>query len=208
MDCFSCLFHIPWVGEGRDHVNTWPPLKAQVPSMLSSTEQALSIFWLNSMEWMLNLWQWIMDYCIYQHLKSTLSAALGRIRKFPMVISFFSYIVKLNYIINFSLLHECRSIMGQSCLQSKAKWYSNQFMFELFCLFLFLSHVSYLGLPSSAHINFSIYVLFHYPSHYLITFQAPHTLFFSLVLMYKWHNIFKLRLSGPCILFLQSSFLS
>lgn len=32
--------------------------------------------------------------------------------------------------------------------------------------------------------------------------------FFSLVLMYKWHNIFKLRLSGPCILFLQSSFLS
>lgn len=70
-------------------------------------------------------------------------------------------------------------------------------MFELFWLLLNLSHVSYLELPSSAHISFSIYDHFHSP-HCLITFQAPHTLFFSLVLMYKWHNIFKLRLSGPC----------
>lgn len=96
----------------------------------------------------------------------------------------YSKTVKLNYIINFSLFHECRSIMGQSCLLLKAKWWSSQFMFELFWLLLchmcliWSSQVHHI-LTSSSMTIFILLIIVLLLSKLLIHY------FFSLVLMYK-----------------------
>lgn len=68
-----------------------------------------------------------------------------------------------------------------------------------FCLLHLLSStMCYPELSSSAYIHFSIYDHFH-SLHCHITFWVFHRFFFSsLMLLYKWHNILKLKLSGSC----------